>query len=118
MFITLATVSEIMDEIRTCADVFDEAGGAIRDATDESPGSLEDALEGETDKVFDAVTDDPCEPSWAADEVQAADDPAGSEQSPRDVVAGQALAERVVGGHQVLPLKRGKVEGRLEKVSI
>ena len=95
--------------------MLDQAGGAVGDAADEGPRSVENAFEGKPDKVLDAIADYSSEPSRAADQVQAADDPASSEQCTRDVVASQALAERVVGGHQVLPLERGEAESRLEK---
>ena len=95
--------------------MLDQTGGAVGDAADEGPRSVENAFEGKPDKVLDAIADNSSEPSRAPDQVQAADDPASSEQSPRDVVSGQALAEGIVGGHQVLPFERGEAESRLEK---
>ena len=95
--------------------MLDQTGGAVGDAADEGPRSVENAFEGKPDKVLDAIADYSSEPSRAADQVQAADDPASPEQCTRDVVASQALAERVVGGYQVLPLERGEAESRLEK---
>jgi len=95
--------------------VLDEACRSIRNPTDEGPRTVEDTLKRHANKVPDAISDDAGEPGGAADQVQAADDPASPKQGPRDVVPGEALAKRVVGGHQVLSLERSEVKRRLGK---
>ena len=74
---------------------------------------LEHGMVGHGDKVPDPGAHGPGEPGGAADEVEAADHPAGPEEGSGNVVPGETLSQGVVGGEEAATGERAEVERRL-----